>query len=624
MIGARLAGTERDFRQLLLKAATLALAAALLFKELSLPAAALDPSWMLALQYGFLEQVDFGRYLIIAYGPLSFLTSGLFHPHTFHATILFQILGMALVFWPILGLRWSGITVGLLALCVLSQKIAYLNEGIVFAAVFSAFLLGLSSARLPAALSAAVVAVLSLSKLSFLFAAAPLFLLADAYRLWKYRSIPFQTAILAGGLVASFAASGQKLASVPMFLRNGWEISKGYSHAMSLPVEAADLIVLIPFVMLAVGLAGLLLWRMRHSSEPLRLLVTAAGLAWLTLVAYKASSVRPDPQHLTIGWNALLLITPVTLMWARASMRTASAHRDADVISVALVCGAFLWITTGGRMPSGTEIVGAKLANAAALVTWLNPGKAQDFERQRQERLREIAVRGLRIGRETIDVYPFEVSRVIAAGLNYQPRPMLQSYLAYSPELQRLELAHWRSPQAPAYLLFQLADIDRRLPTLALGPSIVELRSRYDVVANTGPLLLMRKRAQPRPVKWHTADSQALVLDQWLPMQDAAGKLTLAAIDIEPSLLGQLLALVDRPPVLTIELKLTQGEIRRYRYIPSMGKLGFAVSPDPARLFTTQAAGPAASVQAMRISGGALARSAFKPGSISFLVVEIL
>src|SRR5579862_3922161 len=87
------------------KTLLLAFTAAMLFRELRLPGTDIDLSWMLATLYGFLNRIDFGHYLIISYGPLDFLTSGLFHPATWRLTILFELLCAGLALWPALGLR---------------------------------------------------------------------------------------------------------------------------------------------------------------------------------------------------------------------------------------------------------------------------------------------------------------------------------------------------------------------------------------------------------------------------------------------------------------------------------------------------------------------------------------
>jgi hypothetical protein len=616
--------------------AFLFLAAALLFQDLLLPRVGLDPSWMLATQHGLLENIDFGRYLIISYGPLSVLTSRLFHPETWHLTVLFQIVCVFIALAPLVGKRWSPAFVLVLLVCVLANRIFYLNDGVVFAAAFSAFLLALLGRRTLALLSTAVLGVLALAKTSFFFAALPLFLLADLFGFVKKRTLPLQTVTLLVSMTVAFVMSGQDLASLPLYLRNGYEISKFYSGAMSLSLGPGGFLILLPFVACALALPILIVLRGRATPSRLVLYVVALGLAWLTLVIYKASFVRADPYHFYIGWNALLLIVPVMLFTAR---HMTEAPLKTERIDHALVVGMIaLFLLTAEQRTFGGTIFGVPgqrirdgAVNVVSLLGWMDPRKPSAYEGGRLAALNRMAVH-LPIGKETIDVYPWDIGDVIAAGLNYQPRPSMQSYLAYSPYLQQLDLYHWKGPNAPDHVLFQLADIDGRLPTLALGPSIVEILSRYDAAGAVGERIHLRKRASPRAVSAQVQPARPLQLDEWITVPNEPARLTLASIRLKQTLLGSAWAFLDVPPELVIETKLASGEVRQYRFVASMSELGFAISPDLIPLLG--AAGRAESdlpaglqqsvpITAFRIRGGPMAAHSFAPGNVTFSIVEI-
>ena len=646
---AAAAATPIEIPQWAIKALCIALAAGMLFRELRLPGAQLDPSWMLATQYGLLHHIDFGRYLLISYGPLSVLTSGLFHPGTAWLTIAFQLICVLIVFWPAVTTRWSATLLTVLALCVLVDRIFYLNDGIVFAAAFSAFLLALLEKRAAALLCAAAIGILSLSKTSFFFAAAPLFLLADLHGIVRRRAWPLQVLVLLASLSVVFVVCGQPPSSLLLYLRNGYQISKGYSEAMSLPIGPLDLPGLLAFVGFALGLPLLLLLRTRAARQRetaarnpavLTHVIIAIGLAWLTLVLYKASYARLDREHSSIGWNALLLMTPVALLASRCVLGGLAELRRTDLVWTVGACFAFL-LTADLNRPGGVpasariaavpfEIVSAKVSNVTALLGWLSPAKWQAMEQQRVAILDRIAVRGLEVGQDSVDVYPFEVARVIAAGLNYQPRPALQSYLSYSPFMQALDREHWRSPNAPVHVLFQLDDIDGRLPTLALGPSIVEVLSRYDAVGPVGPAIHLQRRTTPRTVELQSTAAVDIALDEWITVPNIPGTLLLASIRLEPTLLAQLTAFLDRPPFLLIEIR-TAGAVRRYRFIPAMATLGFAVSPDLGALFVDPAGfrddlrdrlRGSTPVEAFRISGSRSAHRAYSRATVSFSAVQ--
>jgi hypothetical protein len=639
-----------DPRQVLLKALVLLLAPGLLFRELTLPAPGLDPSCMLAQQYGFLNRIDFGSYLTNTYGLLSFLTSGLFHPKTFYFSILFQVLCVFIVLWPIINVRWSARFVFPMLLCLVCDQLYYLNDGFVFAAIFSAFMLNVLDRRVAAPVAAAIIGVLSLSKWSFLFVALPLFALADIRSVMMKRLFPLQSLTLLATVALVWVLSGQAMGSLPSYIRNGYEISSFFAAAVSQPLwlpAATKLTFLVAAAALVLSLSlharnGLKEGRSPSGPKFVTPLVLALGLLWLFFALYKASFVRPDGGHYFIGWNSLLLILPVTLLVTASVLRDATLGR-LDVAMIVAACGVFfmveyppLWRHPQDLPARVNERLTAKFRSVTSLLGWADAGKVKDWRQARLRALYSMALSGMGVGGETVDVYPWNLSPVIATGLAYQPRPTMQAQVAYSPHLQELDLEHWRGPNAPAHLLFELADIDARLPTLSLGPSIVELLSRYEPVGRVESSLHLRRRHTPRPVVQGATSSAPIAIDQWIDVPNTVGSLTLARIRLTPTIGGRLLAFIDKPPILEMEVRFSTGGARLYRFIPSMAELGFAISPELVSLLGANSrpepdlisglhrSVPVHAFKIRAFGDGRLAQSWLSQGEVTFSLVQIL
>ena len=60
------------------------------------------------------------------------------------------------------------------------------------------------------------------------------------------------------------------------------------------------------------------------------------------------------------------------------------------------------------------------------------------------------------------DVYPLSQTAVLASGLTCQPRPVFQSFSAYTPKLAEMSAAHLRSERVPDHILFDVWSIDDR------------------------------------------------------------------------------------------------------------------------------------------------------------------
>jgi hypothetical protein len=82
-------------------------------------------------------------------------------------------------------------------------------------------------------------------------------------------------------------------------------------------------------------------------------------------------------------------------------------------------------------------------------------------------------------------------------GCRTRPRPVFQSFSAYTPTLAALNAEHLRSPRAADNVLFDIESIDGRLPAMDDGRSWAPLWARYALVADTGGFLWLRRRPTP-------------------------------------------------------------------------------------------------------------------------------
>ena len=58
------------------------------------------------------------------------------------------------------------------------------------------------------------------------------------------------------------------------------------------------------------------------------------------------------------------------------------------------------------------------------------------------------------IGTNSVDVFPFEATLPLGRGMNFQPRPVPQTYVAMGKDLEGRNVAYMRSEQAPRYIFY--------------------------------------------------------------------------------------------------------------------------------------------------------------------------
>jgi hypothetical protein len=204
----------------------------------------------------------------------------------------------------------------------------------------------------------------------------------------------------------------------------------------------------------------------------------------------------------------------------------------------------------------------------------------------------------------TYDVYSYDQADLFALGLKWSPRPVFQSYSAYTPKLAALNAAHLSGPAAPDHLLFAVQEIDGRLPALDDGASWVPILERYQLRAK-GRRLLLDRNASPRKTRRQTVGTWRG--KGWIELPPRTG-LRMAAIRLDPRLPS-----VDwfrtSAPYDSIEVKLRGSDVTHaFRFIAGPAKEPFLFSPlvrhtgEFAALFDRcTALDPANDVRAVRI-----------------------
>src|SRR5207302_10303487 len=129
----------------------------------------------------------------------------------------------------------------------------------------------------------------------------------------------------------------------------------------------------------------------------------------------------------------------------------------------------------------------------------------KEYERQMRERLdsarQETCLPRERkiVGQSTVDVFGQEQFYAVFNGLNYHPRPVFQSYMAYNRTLARLNEDFYLSTLAPEFVLFELNPIDRKFPPLEDSQVLLHLLINYQLAESEGPFLLLRSNATTPP-----------------------------------------------------------------------------------------------------------------------------
>ena len=177
----------------------------------------------------------------------------------------------------------------------------------------------------------------------------------------------------------------------------------------------------------------------------------------------------------------------------------------------------------------------------------------------------------------TVDFYFWNQTAILAAGLQYCPRPVFQSYSAYAPALERWNAAHLVGGQAPDNILLTMQTVDARFPSLDDGLSWPEILTRYDVVQAAPDCVQLKHSSQPRTYQLTPIASKNLMFGETFSNIPTQG-LIWAQLNIDPTLSGKLHSLLYKPAPLYMKVLLRRGDWT-CRIVPEMARCGFLLSP---------------------------------------------
>jgi hypothetical protein len=553
------------------------------------PTGGLDASWVAAIAYAVEKGFAFGSEIVFTAGPLSSIYHRMY-PHEFAPAIIVLDCVWVVVFviqleellaslfdrreWRwLFGLFLAG-------LVLLAER--FLRDGLMLFFVFAAahrYARGRSGAVVMLA-SITVIAAFGMAKFSVLVLALPAFVIVDALSVAR-RGIPYKTVLLVLCLVIAFVAAGQPLSNLPAYLRASLEVSQGYSAGMSID-GAPDSIWLWVISSLAIVVAAAVAaWPAIKVRGPGRATAIAQLLLLLgyLFVLLKAGFVRHD-GHSLIAWTGLFLAVPAVALASGPIWKKYYPFEVTLFISFLYLYGPYVQ-----KMPlsvlNPVGIAARSIATLDGVADFVRRPRGWMAEKEQQfavasDRLHAAAQLPMLSG--AVDIIPSRQSEVIAAQLDYRPRPTIQEYTTYTPPLIQRNREFYLSPKAPDFVFFAPGSIDGRHPASAEGALWPLLLQRYEPFERSNDLLVLRKRSQPLPDLLGAPTGRRAKLGERIDVPTSTSPL-FVKIDVQYSLPGRLAEQLLKPPSIVLRAFYAEGPPEDYRLIPGMAREGAFLVP---------------------------------------------
>ena len=522
----------------------------------------LDYSWAAALHVATNRKMAFGRDIVFTYGPLGFLTApGMYFPLQGMAALLVRLPLMGAIAWCIVAFlrRVMPLWAAAPATVVLTWAAAATNiRGgeaptlmVMLAATLGlAHLLGPSVTHVPRWVWPTAGMLGSLTMLCKFDSGAEVLAIglsvivldAVAGRSAWQPQLRLAGAFTGGSLAAlvvAWAALGQPMGTLIPWVTHSLQLGVGFSDAMTAdygaPWEAGAV------VMAVVGLGLLLVPLLR--SLPRRHGISVALFCAVVVAGFaKIGFVRHDQGHVLPSLGALVLLAVVAVR---------PASRAIGVLLLGSLVVAATGVANEGtapylhpaksiRMMRRIGELATSSAKRNAVIDWGHTAIPQVYPipATMLERMR---------GR-TVHIEPWEA--VVAwtyPSIRWAPLPAFQSYLAYTPALDRLNARRYRDDRrAPEFVLLEAASIDSRVPRWESPTAMVEFICRYRIVeTSTIRWQLFQRRADGSGCG--ARQLLASVPGGSVPVAGSDDLVVARLSGLHPGVIGSLRSLVLRP-----------------------------------------------------------------------------
>jgi hypothetical protein len=565
----------------------LAVALALFFALLCFPtfvaSQQLDPSWSQSLGAFLKTHAQAGTDYVFTYGPLGYFSTRAYDPDLWWYSYAWAVVFSAILslLTILTGRRIAAIDVRVLFYGVYFYFITFMDVRWMLAALELTFLLMVHRPRFPVLCCAMLfLATMSLLKFTILvYTSIGVGLLTFGWFLeTRHARAVVPLLLYVGAFFGLWMALGQGISSFPAYVRNSLEITRGYTamgYGVLNPTFKVSLWILAINALFCV---------MVLRQKPFKLGPAAFALysIFCLLTSWKHGFVRDD-SHVLLFFQFALGLPFVLMAYDAAFMKSAMVRA---LLGVSLLLSLHGWYCTNQTHFSPSNMMresGHRILASVVdcMLPWhtkakLDTAYAHAIEDWELPEIKRV------VGQGTVDVVSHGQGVVLLNRLNWTPRPVFQSYTAYTESLLRMNTRFFHGDQTPQFVLFRSEPIDGRFPMLEDSGVILELLRCYKPVLAEKKYLLMhhsverKNGADTEPVR---NVERTIELGEEVAMTAASGEYLTLALKFHESAAGQLLRSLYRPPVVLLKVETASGVQNEYRLIPEITESPFLLSP---------------------------------------------
>lgn len=554
----------------------------------------LDDSWIQVQSMAFLEHWQFGRDIVFTFGPWGFLLYGGYHPATYVLALVAWLV-LAVVFWwaawrfahsvfenKFIAWFWLMVFTGT----------AHMGVAYVLLLLLDHFFAEDRPCTMIQALLVVSLSLLSLTQFIIFVLALTSVVAIGLDNILRQRRFPWILPVFVAGLLCFWITAGQHVSNFGSYIRYSWQLTSGFTEAMMLTGsnEVQDICCFLVAAIVVSVITGYAAWLRNRFFG----IIPSTVFCFILFTAFKYGYVRDDGHDLWAVMDLLLVsLASVAALWPIVWKK--GGWVVVAGLSPTMAIFLFLSFTYGHDAKAGLL---AGITNTADVQNFFAPmglvSGSKSLEGAYERHLADLRDRfPLPHIEGSIDAYNWNLDPIFAHGLIYHPRPVIQSYSAYTPELEQMNADFLRNENAPENILFEGLSsnsyfpprdsgptIDGRFPSLDDGLSWPELLTRYDVKDVEVSFVLLKRSPQPRQFHLVPLENISMKFGERIELPPATNGPIWAEIELNHTRWGTVVSMLYKPPVLLLDAS-TRGEQQPFqkRLVPGMARSGFLLSP---------------------------------------------
>jgi hypothetical protein len=556
----------------------------------NIPTAGIDNSWRIALEMAYQKGLVFGRDIIYTYGPLGRLTQRISIATSNFQFFLFDIfcfgnVGLLLYLLLPKPLKLYQILVHFVFFLLISSIYGEWQSFLLFYVSIFSGLLFLKNQNHWLLIHAILMGIINF----YIKANYGVIALGFIFILLFYAF--FSKRLSLQNLLLYFLGSTTLLILLAFLLKtdlisyffSSIEIIKGYNESQSffpadrLRAVAASYSIFVLFILVFVVFIWQKLLKRDFSTPTLDSFFVLGCVGVCSFVLIKYAFVRADDGHLmsfvrSVSLPFLLLCSFATEKWLKSS--------GWALVSLNLMSYLVFYQPIYGK-------ISISIFDNLRTKSYILPEYFKDISKKNTPHYNFTYPKEVLdiIGNKTVDLVPNEASEIYLNKLNYNPRPIIQSYQAYNAYLDKKNQEKYLSATAPDFVIFGIESTDNKYAIGDETLTLVALLQRYEPIKTWQNRLLLKKKERTKTLKLVKQSSTAWEMGKSFPLNsvikaDSSNQKLLSIIKVKTTYnwFGKLLNLLFQPPHLNMEIATSKGEKTIYRTVPILLNKGLIVN----------------------------------------------